>query len=103
MSPPPPDERAQNLRDERRYRMLLQHAYEFQPSCECFPSSPKFIVLTLGGDAPALEAVDEPSAKALVDALIADIHETPQEVARPRLTDLGADRCCCKEGPRQAA
>ena len=30
VSPPPPDERAQNLRDERRYRMLLQH--EFHPS-----------------------------------------------------------------------
>ena len=96
------DKRAQNLHDERPYRMrLLQH--EFHPSCECFPSSPKFIVLTLSSDAPALEPVDEPSAKALVDALIADIHETPQEVARPSLTDLGADRCCCKEGPRQAA
>ena len=30
VSPPPPDEHAQNLRDERRYRMLLQH--EFHPS-----------------------------------------------------------------------
>ncbi|CDO74643.1 hypothetical protein BN946_scf184944.g2 [Trametes cinnabarina] len=30
VSPPPPDERAQNLRNERRYRMLLQH--EFHPS-----------------------------------------------------------------------
>ena len=29
-SPPPPDEHAQNVRDERRYRMLLQH--EFHPS-----------------------------------------------------------------------
>ncbi|TBU21950.1 hypothetical protein BD311DRAFT_869668 [Dichomitus squalens] len=30
VSPPPPDEHAQNIRDERRYRMLLQH--EFHPS-----------------------------------------------------------------------
>ncbi|KAI0820557.1 hypothetical protein BC628DRAFT_1397178 [Trametes gibbosa] len=30
VSPPPPDEYAQTLRDERRYRMLLQH--EFHPS-----------------------------------------------------------------------
>ncbi|KAH9926665.1 uncharacterized protein BXZ73DRAFT_78744 [Epithele typhae] len=30
LSPPPPDELAQNVRDERRYRMLLQH--EFHPS-----------------------------------------------------------------------
>ncbi|KAI9060336.1 hypothetical protein FKP32DRAFT_1656183 [Trametes sanguinea] len=30
VSPPPPDEQAQNLRNERRYRMLLQH--EFHPS-----------------------------------------------------------------------
>ena len=61
VSPPPPDERAQNLRDERRYRMrLLQHAYELYPACECFPSSPKFVVLTLSSDAPALEPVDEP-------------------------------------------
>ncbi|OSC98358.1 hypothetical protein PYCCODRAFT_1480695 [Trametes coccinea BRFM310] len=30
VSPPPPDEQAQNVRNERRYRMLLQH--EFHPS-----------------------------------------------------------------------
>ncbi|KAI8992697.1 hypothetical protein BD414DRAFT_481927 [Trametes punicea] len=30
VSPPPPDEHAQDLRNERRYRMLLQH--EFHPS-----------------------------------------------------------------------
>lgn len=32
VSPPPPDETAQILRNERRYRMLLQH--EFHPSCK---------------------------------------------------------------------
>ncbi len=30
VSPPPPDEQAEILRNERRYRMLLQH--EFHPS-----------------------------------------------------------------------
>ena len=36
VSPPPPDQQAQMARDERRYRMLLQH--EFHPSRVCFPS-----------------------------------------------------------------
>ena len=98
------DKRAQNLHDERPYRMrLLQH--EFHPSRELLQSPRKPFMLTLSSDAPApaLEPADEPTSKALADALIADIHETPQEVARPSLTDLEADRCCCKEGPRQAA
>lgn len=32
-SPPPMDERLAEFRNERRYRMLLQH--EFHPSCTC--------------------------------------------------------------------
>lgn len=40
-SPVPPDEHAQNVRDERRYRMLLQH--EFHPSRTVFfPPSRSF-------------------------------------------------------------
>ncbi len=37
VSPPPPDQQAQMARDERRYRMLLQH--EFHPSRTCSPLS----------------------------------------------------------------
>jgi len=36
-SPPPLDETLENIRDERRYRMLLQH--EFHPSCAFILSS----------------------------------------------------------------
>jgi abelson tyrosine-protein kinase 1 len=33
-SPPPLDDRMAQLRNERRYRLLLSH--EFHPSCACF-------------------------------------------------------------------
>ena len=37
-SPPPLDETPTDIKDERRYRMLLQH--EFHPSCTFLPSNP---------------------------------------------------------------
>ena len=40
-SPPPMDERLAEFRNERRYRMLLQH--EFHPSCTC-ALCPRFCV-----------------------------------------------------------
>ena len=43
-SPPPMDERLAEFRNERRYRMLLQH--EFHPSCTCTPLAVSLQVLT---------------------------------------------------------
>ncbi|KAH9915441.1 uncharacterized protein BXZ73DRAFT_106170 [Epithele typhae] len=47
LSPPPPDELAQNVRDERRYRMLLQH--EFHPSLTLLLWSPGQIAIGAAG------------------------------------------------------
>ena len=57
VSPPPPDEHAQNIRDERRYRMLLQH--EFHPSRAYY----------LYSSLPARKLTSHSSNPSIVDAI----------------------------------
>lgn len=55
VSPPPPDEHAHNVRDERRYRLLLQH--EFHPSRMCLSnvSSEKMLTHALNSNAAVVD------------------------------------------------